>query len=111
MPRAQLNPVLRHLRRVAGHSEARQLTDAQLLKHYVADRDGEAFTALVRRYGRLVRSVCRRVLHHEQDTDDAFQATFLVFASRAASIGPKISMASSSARTTDPTSRSGRSRR
>src|SRR5262245_16636114 len=86
MPRGQLDPVLRHLRRVAAFPPAPEPADAQLLERYVAGLDREAFAALVRRYGRLVRSVCRHVLRHEQDVDDAFQATFLVFASRAASI-------------------------
>src|SRR5262245_15905251 len=86
MPQEQLEPVLRHLRRVVGRGLSRQLTDGQLLQRYVAGRDGEAFATLVHRYGRLVRAVCRRVLRHDQDADDAFQATFLVFADRAGSI-------------------------
>jgi RNA polymerase sigma factor (sigma-70 family) len=94
MPRGQLASVLRHLRRVAGPSPVQELTDAQLLARYVSDRDEEAFATLLRRYGRLVRSVCRRVLRHEQDIDDSFQVTFMVFASKAASIRKTISLAS-----------------
>jgi RNA polymerase sigma factor (sigma-70 family) len=85
MPSGQLVPVLRFLRGAACDS-ARELTDAQLLERYVLGHDEAAFTALVKRHGGLVRSVCRNVLHHDQDADDAFQATFLVFASRAGSI-------------------------
>ncbi len=39
-----------------------ELTDAQLVKEYVSGHDHEAFATLVRRYGPLVRSVCRHVL-------------------------------------------------
>jgi hypothetical protein len=79
MAPGQPNSVLGHLRRVAGQ----QATDAALLARYIASHDEQAFAVLVHRYGRLVRSVCRRVLQHAQDADDAFQATFLVFAARA----------------------------
>src|SRR5262245_19442433 len=94
MPQQQLEPVLRHLRRVAGLTATQELTDGQLLERYVRSRDGEAFAALVRRHGGLVRSVCRRVLRHEQDADDAFQAAFLVLATRAPSIRKAHSVAS-----------------
>src|SRR5262245_57000944 len=78
--------VLCHLRRIAGANQAEDQTDLQLVKQFVARRDEAAFEALVRRHGRLVRWVCRHVLGHEQDADDAFQVTFLVLASKAASI-------------------------
>ena len=53
MPGRQLEPVLRHLRSAAGPEAGREPSDEQFLKRYVAGRDGEAFAALVRRYGRL----------------------------------------------------------
>jgi RNA polymerase sigma factor (sigma-70 family) len=86
MPSRQLKPVLRHLRSLAAPEAGREPSDEQLLSRYVVGRDGEAFAALVRRYGQLVRAVCRRVLRHDQDADDAFQVTFLVFANKAGSI-------------------------
>src|SRR5437763_15080425 len=78
--------VLRHLRRVAFLRAADAMTDGQLLEHFLAQRDEAAFAALVRRHGPMVLGVCRRLLGHPQDAEDAFQATFLVLARKAASI-------------------------
>jgi RNA polymerase sigma factor (sigma-70 family) len=86
MARAPFGTVLRHLRQLAAPEAIKDLTDAQLLQRFAAVRDEAAFAALVQRHGRLVWGVCRHVLRHEQDAEDAFQATFLVLARQAASI-------------------------
>jgi RNA polymerase sigma factor (sigma-70 family) len=62
------------------------LNDGQLLGRYVSRNSQEAFAVLVQRHGPMVLGVCRRVLHHDQDTEDAFQAAFVVLARKARSI-------------------------
>src|SRR5262249_44075911 len=86
------SPVTRYLRRMLSLPRASGLTDAQLLEQFVAQRDEAAFEVLVWRHGPKVLGVCRRVLRHEQDAEDAFQGAFLVLVRKASSIGKRQSV-------------------
>ena len=83
---AQTQPILRHIRSLLMAAPYDQLADAELLTKFLANRDEMAFTALYRRYGRLVWSICGRILRSEQDREDAFQATFFLLARKADTI-------------------------
>ncbi|HLJ96654.1 MAG TPA: sigma-70 family RNA polymerase sigma factor [Gemmataceae bacterium] len=81
-----MGSVLRHLQRLTVGQALKELTDAQLLGRFTASGNQAAFTALMQRHGALVLTVCRNLLGHEQDAEDAFQATFLVLARKAESV-------------------------
>ncbi len=72
----------------------RNETSSELLHRFVTYQDELAFNTLVQKYGRLVISVARQILCHEQDAEDAFQATFLILSRRAESIRNAESIAS-----------------
>jgi RNA polymerase sigma factor (sigma-70 family) len=81
-----LNEVLRHIRRIALTAEAAELDDGRLVERFLAHQDEAAFEALLHRHGPMVLNVCRRLLRDPHDTEDAFQATFLVLLRKAASL-------------------------
>lgn len=85
--------VLVQLRKLLESHAAKELTDAQLLTRFAVGRDESAFAALIQRHSRLVYGVCRHVLGHEQDAEDAYQGTFLVLARKAATIRQQSSVA------------------
>ena len=68
------------------------LTDAQLLEQFVAGDDEAAeaaFEAIVARHGPTVLRVCRTILRDVHAAEDAFQATFLVLARKARTLGQR----------------------
>ena len=73
---ATLVPFLRHATRAA-----LAVADADLLDRFAAGRDEDAFAEIVRRHGHVVYRICRRLVGSTA-ADDAFQASFLVLATR-----------------------------
>ncbi len=94
MARESTSAILDPLRRLITRQHGSALSDAALLDNFVARRDEPSFEVLVWRHGAMVLAVCKRVLRDAHEAEDAFQATFLVFARKAASIGRGESVAS-----------------
>src|SRR5665213_3608105 len=82
MGQPTLSNLLHHLNRLLDDG----LTDAELLGRFTENRDEAAFEVLVWRHGPMVLGVCRRLVRDAQEAEDAFQATFLVLARKAAMI-------------------------
>jgi len=82
----QSNGLISHIRRLSdAHFAARQ-EDALLIDRFVQNHDEAAFQALMTRHGPMVLRVCRRILAHDQDAEDAFQAVFLLLSRKAGSL-------------------------
>jgi RNA polymerase sigma-70 factor (ECF subfamily) len=86
MADGQLQGVVEYIRGLVVDPDLASQTDSDLLERFRVQRDESAFEALVRRHGPMVLGLCRRILHDPQDAEDAFQATFLVFVRKAASV-------------------------
>jgi RNA polymerase sigma factor (sigma-70 family) len=94
MRKAVSSPILRVIRQVVDDPEVREASDRDLLQRFSERRDAAAFHALLRRHGPMVFDVCRGVLGNEANAEDAFQATFLILARKAASIRKAASVGS-----------------
>jgi RNA polymerase sigma factor (sigma-70 family) len=81
-----MDTLLHRLRTLIGMSGGDALADGQLLERFAVNRDEAAFELLVRRHGPLVWNVCQRILGNSTDSDDAFQAVFLVLVRKAAGL-------------------------
>lgn len=79
-----LNKLAKRLCQVAGGIA--EQTDDELLQSFVTAQDNAALTELIRRHGPAVMRVCLRVLGNRHDSEDAFQATFLVLARKAGQV-------------------------
>jgi RNA polymerase sigma factor (sigma-70 family) len=94
MTAANLDSVLRLVRKLSDGQEVRSLSDGELLERFRAHGEEAAFALLVERHGPMVLDVCRRCLGNAHDAEDAFQATFLVLVRKAASIRSRDSVPS-----------------
>jgi RNA polymerase sigma factor (sigma-70 family) len=94
MTRSPEPGVVAYVRSLVAREGAADVPDQELLARFLSGKDAEAFDALVRRHGAMVRSVCSRLLHCKQDVEDACQATFLVLIRKAVSIRRRSSVAS-----------------
>jgi RNA polymerase sigma factor (sigma-70 family) len=94
MTAPQLVPAIHDLRQLLARPSTPGCSDAQLLQRFLAQRDESAFELLVWRHGPMVHGVCLRVLRDEHAAEDAFQATLLVLARKASSIGRREALGS-----------------
>jgi RNA polymerase sigma factor (sigma-70 family) len=86
MPKPHLGAVLRQAVQSVAANHGDNRPDTELLRDYLTAADPDSFATLVRRHGPLVWRVCREVLGHHHDAEDAFQATFLLLARKAATV-------------------------
>jgi RNA polymerase sigma factor (sigma-70 family) len=86
MTRKVASPILQLIRPALIDPRMRGFADEELLGYFLDRRDESAFEVLMHRHGPMVLDVCRGVLGGGADVEDAFQATFLILAQKAASV-------------------------
>jgi RNA polymerase sigma factor (sigma-70 family) len=94
MANTRHHPILDYLRRILGEASGGGISDADLLRRFVDQRDEAAFELLLWRHAAMVLHVCRQVLGDADAAEDAFQATFLVFVRKANSISRREALGS-----------------
>jgi len=94
MATGQLNGFLRRLTRGMAAETLADRSDRHLVEQFLARGDESALEALVRRHGPMVYRVSWRILQHNQDAEDAFQATFLLLAQKLRTVRKHESVAS-----------------
>jgi RNA polymerase sigma factor (sigma-70 family) len=85
---------LEQLQRLVRAQPPTTISDAELLERFVRIRDQAAFEVLLWRHGPMVLALCHRLLRDSHAAEDAFQATFLVLAQKAMTIGQRRSVGS-----------------
>src|SRR5436309_10973887 len=94
MASKDLSGFLRSLtRRMAAETLTNQ-SDQQLVEMALGGEAETALEAIMQRHGAMVYRVCWRVVQHDQDAEDAFQATFLVLAQKLRNVRKRASLAS-----------------
>jgi RNA polymerase sigma factor (sigma-70 family) len=94
MTRTLTDNFLQVVRRAVSGRSTGDVADNDLLAEFIDRHDEAAFVALLRRHGPMVLDVCRSLLPNPADAEDAFQATFLILATKAASIRKMRSLSS-----------------
>src|SRR5262245_53733957 len=86
--------LLAHFRKLLAVDVLAARPDRELVERFAQTRDEQAFEALVHRHAPMVFRVCHRVLGRSHEAEDAFQATFLILARKAASLRDQASVSS-----------------
>lgn len=92
MATAKLSDMIVQLGHQVSNPPSPDSSDADLLARFLADRDEQAFTLIVRRHGPMVLGVCRRTAGSHHLAEDAFQAVFIVLARKAVSVRPRTAL-------------------